>query len=175
MYVFLSVCRCVDYIEVNTGRCLRTCPTAYHLFVEGDQLGKVCPGMCCRRWQFLVLDLVISSTRQGCITINWLITYLSWLQCYDLMRSYWNSQSFSEHVHLADLSMLALRVVAARVLVILHGSLTSQIEIGPTLMWFRFTRNTQSPTLRARFSWQIYHACYDLVLNPGQQRAWQMW
>ena len=33
-----------------------------------------------------------------------------------------------------DLSMLALREVTARVLVVLSGSFTSQIETGPTLM-----------------------------------------
>ncbi|KAI0226365.1 hypothetical protein LSAT2_023054 [Lamellibrachia satsuma] len=39
-----NVCqRCVDYIEANTGKCLPKCSTDYHLFIEGDQLGKVCP------------------------------------------------------------------------------------------------------------------------------------
>ena len=45
-----------------------------------------------------------------------------------------SSQVFSEHLHQADLSMLALREVADRVLVILSGSFTSQIEMGRTLM-----------------------------------------
>ena len=56
---------------------------------------------------------------------------------YDLMRSHLTSQPFSEHLLQlqADLSMLALRMVTARVLVVLRlsGSFTSQIEIGPTL------------------------------------------
>ena len=55
------------------------------------------------------------------------------LQCYDHMRSHLTSQPFSEHFPEADLSMLALRVVTARVLVVLSGSFMSQIETGPTL------------------------------------------
>ena len=46
------------------------------------------------------------------------------------MRSHWTSQSFSDHLHQANLSMLALRVVTARVLVVLSGSFTSQTEMG---------------------------------------------
>jgi len=49
-----------------------------------------------------------------------------WLQRYDLMKYHGTSQPFSEHLRQADLSMLALRVVTAR-LVILSGSLTSEI------------------------------------------------
>ena len=45
---------------------------------------------------------------------------------YDLLRSHLTSQPFSEH--LADLSMLALRMVTARALVVLSGSFTSQVE-----------------------------------------------
>ena len=45
-----------------------------------------------------------------------------------------SSQVFSEHLNHADLSMLALREVADRVLVVLNGSFTSDIEMGPTLM-----------------------------------------
>ena len=47
---------------------------------------------------------------------------------YDLMRSHLTSQPFSEYLRQADLSMLALRMVTARVLVVLSGSFTSQIE-----------------------------------------------
>ena len=45
------------------------------------------------------------------------------------MRSHLTSQPFSEHLRQADLSMLALRMVTARVLllVVLSGSFTSQI------------------------------------------------
>jgi len=44
------------------------------------------------------------------------------------------SQSFSEHLCQADLSMLALRVVTVTVLVVLcGGSFTSGIETGHTL------------------------------------------
>ena len=50
------------------------------------------------------------------------------------MRSHLTSQSFSEHLHQADLSMLALRVVTARVIVILSDSFTFQIQTGPALM-----------------------------------------
>ena len=46
------------------------------------------------------------------------------------------SQTSSEHLRQADLSMLALRVVTARVLVILNGSFMSQIEAGLALTWF---------------------------------------
>ena len=52
------------------------------------------------------------------------------------MTSHWTSKSFSEYLRQADLSMLALRVVAARVFVILTGSFMSQTETGPTLTWF---------------------------------------
>ena len=44
-----------------------------------------------------------------------------------------------------DLSMLALMEVTARVLVVLSGSFTSQIETGPTLMWFSNSRGVHSP------------------------------
>ena len=66
------------------------------------------------------------------------------------MRSHLTSQPFSEHLRQADLSMLALsvgtaRVVTARVLVVLSGSFTSQIETGPTLTWFSDSRGIHSP------------------------------
>ncbi|KAK2190008.1 hypothetical protein NP493_89g04000 [Ridgeia piscesae] len=55
-----DVCqRCVDYVEVNTGRCLRKCPTDYHLFVEGDQLGKVCPERVPSRLDRVYLAVII--------------------------------------------------------------------------------------------------------------------
>ena len=69
-----------------------------------------------------------------------------WLQHYDPMKSPLISQFFSEHLRQADLSMLALRVVRARVLVVLSGSFMPQIETGPTLTWVK-----PSPMLRARF------------------------
>ena len=47
------------------------------------------------------------------------------------MRSHLTSQPFSEHLRQADLSMamLALRMVTARVLVVLSVLFTSQIEV----------------------------------------------
>ena len=61
------------------------------------------------------------------------------------MTSHWTSQSFSEHLCQADLSRLAPRVVTARVLVILSGSFTSQIEMGLTLTWFSNSWGINSP------------------------------
>ncbi|ELU09457.1 hypothetical protein CAPTEDRAFT_223658 [Capitella teleta] len=34
--------RCVDFIEMNTGRCLLSCETRFSLIIDGDQIGKVC-------------------------------------------------------------------------------------------------------------------------------------
>ena len=52
----------------------------------------------------------------------------------DLMRFYSTSQYFPEHYHLADLSMLILRVVTARVHIVLSGSFTFPVnETEPTL------------------------------------------
>ena len=52
---------------------------------------------------------------------------------------------FSEHLRQADLSMLALRVVTARMLVILSGSFTSQNETGRTLTRFSDSQGIHSP------------------------------
>ena len=49
------------------------------------------------------------------------------LQLYDVSMSHSTSQPFLEHSRQADLYMLALRVVTARVHVVLSGSFTSQI------------------------------------------------
>ena len=57
--------------------------------------------------------------------------YTLWLQRYDLMMSHSSSQSVLEHLRQADLSVLALRVVTARLLVVLGGSFISQIETAP--------------------------------------------
>ena len=68
-----------------------------------------------------------------------------WLQCYDLTRSHSISQSFSEHLRQADLSVLALREVTVRLLVVLSGSFTYQIETEPTLTRFSDSQWIQSP------------------------------
>ena len=49
---------------------------------------------------------------------------------------YWTCQPFSECFPQANVSMLALRMVTARVLVILSGSFTSQTDVRLTLTWF---------------------------------------
>ena len=83
------------------------------------------------------------------------------------MRSHSTTRSFSEHLRQADVSMLALRVVTARVLVVLSGSFMSQTETGPTL--------TRSPSpgghavlLGASFANKIYHACSVRILNSDR-------
>ena len=86
-----------------------------------------------------------------------------WLQRYDLIRSHWTSQSFSEHLCQADLSMLALRVVTARVLVVLSGSFTFQIETEPTLTRFSDSQRIQRPQC-----WEPgFKAKYTMGHEPG--------
>ena len=40
----LFVCRCVDFIEAGSGKCLDECDTSYVFMVEGNQVGRVCSG-----------------------------------------------------------------------------------------------------------------------------------
>ena len=69
---------------------------------------------------------VVSSTRQR--TINRLVCMLWLLQLFGVSRSHSTSQSISKHYCQVDLYILALRVVTAKVHVVLNGSFTSPIK-----------------------------------------------
>ena len=73
-----------------------------------------------------------------------------------------NQSAFSERFRHNDIPLLALRVVTARVLVVLNGFLHPKLRRDLYLVIFV----PQFPQLRARFLQQIYHACP--VLNPGR-------
>jgi len=51
-----------------------------------------------------------------------------------ILRGLTELQSFSDHLCQVDLSMLVLRVVTARVLIVVSCSFKSQTETGLTLM-----------------------------------------
>ena len=70
----------------------------------------------------LMIFLVVSSIRQR--SINSLVCMLWFLQFDGVTRPHSTSHPFSEHYRQADLYMLALRVVTARVHVVLNGSFT---------------------------------------------------
>jgi len=70
--------------------------------------------------------------------------------CYNGLINYHSTiQPLSKVYRRTDVSMLALRVVTARVLVVLGGSFMPQIETGPTL--------TRSPNHR---EYTVYSACW---------------
>ena len=95
--------------------------------------------------------LVVSSTPQG--SSNWLVC----IYCgYNVMVLY------SEHLRQPNLSMLALRVVTGRVLVIVSG-----VFYVPNWDGTDINMILQFPTLTAKFLHQIYYAYPDQVLNPS--------
>ena len=95
----------------------------------------------------LVPTLVVSSARQRS-------SWLAGVSC-GLMRSPSTCQPFPERYRQADLSMLPLRVVAVRVLVVVSCSFKCQIGTGLTQRDLRVTRNTQSLKIKCRFVHQI--------------------
>ena len=95
---------------------------------------------CCGHPTCAFWFLVVSSSRQR--FINCLFD-MQWVREYDsLTRPRSTSQPTSTHYHKADLYVLALRVVAARVYVILGGSFMSQINGTDLNVVFRVTRDS---------------------------------
>ena len=68
------------------------------------------------------------------------------LQLYGVSRSHSTSRPFSEHYRQADLYMLALRVVTARVHVVINGSLRPQFTISRDVenQVFFYTKHTHT-------------------------------
>ena len=88
--------------------------------------------------------LVVTSAKQ--LSINWLLC----ICCFWFWR-----QSFLEHYHPADLSMLALKwSLTGSFIIILSGSIMSQIEMGLTLTWYvsheRYTFTHTNPTVESQ-------------------------
>ena len=91
-------------------------------------------------------------------SVNW---HVLWREYYDVMRSHSISQHFSEHCLLANLSMLTLSVVTARVLDVLSATSTSQIEAGPTL------RKRYIDPQREHQLWYLPNVPFLLSLNTN--------
>ena len=75
--------------------------------------------------EHVIQVLVVSSIHQG--AINWLVCIYWGYNVAIFQEVSWTCQSFPENLHHTDLSILALRVVTAIVLVVLCGFLIHQI------------------------------------------------
>ena len=81
------------------------------------------------------------------------------LECVGLVRPYSNSQPFSEHYRQANFSMLALRVVTARIHIILNGSFMFPInETLPNVESQVFTPNIPMPGAGVEL-WHVKWMC----------------
>ena len=58
-------CRCVDFVEAGSGKCLDECDTNYVFMVEGNQVGRVCSGELYKCRAFCVSPEVQFESAQG--------------------------------------------------------------------------------------------------------------
>jgi len=86
------------------------------------------------------------------------------------MRYNWTSQSLSEHLRQADLSILALRVVTAMGACVLSGSLASHIERGLDISVTFESQGIRSPNVESQAPIKIYPPC-PYIDPAGRKRA----
>ena len=73
------------------------------------------------------------------------ISGIRWNNVEHFRSDLYSAFSGSQVINSKQLTQESLRMVTARVLVVLSGSFTSQIETGPTLTWFSDSRGIHSP------------------------------